>query len=719
MLSVDDIFTASVVRCLGDRSYEKRKSAALEIESHIRKIHNGVSESDDGGESVRREQIKKIIQHLIDKFISSQQSNQRKGGLIGLAATSIGLMKETSNFLDQILPAVLSLLKDQEPRVRYYACEALYNITKVTRTQVLPHFNNVFDGLCTLFEDADPDVRNGAALLDRLVKDVVTDCDAFEVDKFIPILTERIRNRHPNVRQLILGWIICLDSVPDIDMMKHLPSYLEGMFEMLNDDEKDLKQESARALSEFLREIQNSTTVSLGEMVRILVSQCKKEESPQVCRLTALQWLSKFILLGKVKLAPQYPDILVAVLVCIHAQEENIKSQAAKTNQELLDLVKATSEASELDVEQLIVVLINSLQSDSVETKTASLRWVSMLLLNLPLGEEQIKNLFPVLLDLLSDKDDKVVELDLEVLARISVNAKYFDLTLTHLTRVLRNKDGLLEKRGKLIIERLSTLLNGEMIYEALAKKLKAEEDLDFCSYMVQTLNLIMLTSPELFELRNLIKQTLSNTKAQKVFCTLFGTWCYNPVSAVCLCLMAQCYELGASLVFRLADQDITIGFLMQMDKLVQLIESPIFIALRLQLLEPKRHPFLLKILYGFLMLLPQSKAFESLRVRLETIAGYGMLNSSMPTSEYARPQRPLGGTESHIQIPKLLEEFEQVQLACQARRIKIQTDKSFQNQKSPPSTAKANRVLGVLDDSKVDDKSSKQPKAIKKTNNR
>merc|ERR1719233_1731669 len=142
-------------------------------------------------------------------------------------------------------------------------------------------------------------------------------------------------------------------------------------------------------------------------MVRILVSQCKKEESPQVCRLTALQWLSKFILLGKVKLAPQYPDILVAVLVCIHAQEESIKLQAAKTNKELLDLVKATSEASELDVEQLIVVLINSLQSDSVETKTASLRWVSMLLLNLPLGEEQIKNLFPVLLNLLSDKDDK------------------------------------------------------------------------------------------------------------------------------------------------------------------------------------------------------------------------------------------------------------------------------------------------------------------------
>ena len=31
--------------------------------------------------------------------------------------------------------------------MRYYACEALYNIAKVARGSVLPFFNNVFDGL--------------------------------------------------------------------------------------------------------------------------------------------------------------------------------------------------------------------------------------------------------------------------------------------------------------------------------------------------------------------------------------------------------------------------------------------------------------------------------------------------------------------------------------------------------------------------------------------
>ena len=37
--------------------------------------------------------------------------------------------------------------------MRYYACEALYNIAKVARGSVLPFFNNVFDGLSKVGEN--------------------------------------------------------------------------------------------------------------------------------------------------------------------------------------------------------------------------------------------------------------------------------------------------------------------------------------------------------------------------------------------------------------------------------------------------------------------------------------------------------------------------------------------------------------------------------------
>lgn len=60
----------------------------------------------------------------------------------------------------------------------------------------------------------------------------------------------------------------------------------------------------------------------------------------------------------------------------------------------------------------------------------------------------------------------------------------------------------------------------------------------------------------------------------------------------------------------------------MQIDKLVQLLESPVFVHLRLQLLdvESPHHAPLLKSCYGLLMLLPQSDAFRSLNDRLTTV---------------------------------------------------------------------------------------------------
>lgn len=61
-----------MLRGLSDRSYEKRKSAAMELEQIIR---------DDPAHS----KVKSIIAIMNTDFISSTQSNLRKGGLIGLA----------------------------------------------------------------------------------------------------------------------------------------------------------------------------------------------------------------------------------------------------------------------------------------------------------------------------------------------------------------------------------------------------------------------------------------------------------------------------------------------------------------------------------------------------------------------------------------------------------------------------------------------------------
>ena len=97
-------------------------------------------------------------------------------------------------------------------------------------------------------------------------------------------------------------------------------------------------------------------------------------------------------------------------------------------------------------------------------------------------------------------------------------------------------------------------------------------------------------------------------------------------------------------------------------------LESPIFIHLRLQLLEPTdpQHPYLLKSLYGILMLLPQSVAFKILRDRLESV-------SSLTVGMGAHSGERSGGKSSKKaseEYAALLSHFEMVQAAhAEARR--------------------------------------------------
>ncbi|CAI5468728.1 unnamed protein product [Closterium sp. Yama58-4] len=137
---------------------------AAQIETAIETaVKAAVAEGND-------ERINAIISLLANDYATSAQPNQRKGGLIGLAAVTVGLGPDASHYLDRIVPEVLKSFSDSDSRVRYYACEALYNIAKVTRGDFIVFFNDVFNALCKLSADLDPNVQSAAHLLDRLVK---------------------------------------------------------------------------------------------------------------------------------------------------------------------------------------------------------------------------------------------------------------------------------------------------------------------------------------------------------------------------------------------------------------------------------------------------------------------------------------------------------------------------------------------------------------------
>jgi vacuole morphology and inheritance protein 14 len=54
---------------------------------------------------------------------------------------------------------------------------------------------------------------------------------------------------------------------------------------------------------------------------------------------------------------------------------------------------------------------------------------------------------------------------------------------------------------------------------------------------------------------------------------------------------------------------------LLQLSQLVKLIDMPHYATMRMQLLEPDEYSDLIRALKGLLMLLPQGKAFDSLKL--------------------------------------------------------------------------------------------------------
>ena len=676
----------SITRGLSDKLYDRRKAAALELEGLVKQA----AVAGDQG------RVRGLVQVLSQDFASSPLSNARKGGLLGLAAVTVALAPNTQVYLPLIVPPILASFDDADSRVRYYACEALYNVAKVCHAAVTQHFAGVFDALCRLSADTDANVQNAAHLLDRLVKDIVTDSEDFEVDVFIPLLRERLQVANPFVRQLLVGWITVLDSAPDIDMLEFLPEFLDGLLNMLSDANREIRQTADAALGEFLDEIRTATVSDYGRMASILVSRA--DSADEFTRLTVLTWMHEFVALAREQLHPHLAPLLSRVLPAMSAREERIRNIALHTNAALMGL-----KTEGMPIAEVVLALQAQLRAAHEATKLAALEWTSAILdreqravlaildvdraaegapggadepgggrgreggLNgapsdaaataVAVGTPDAASADPAsrplsrdLLECLHDPSESVALAALRVLAAVAdSDERHFGWLVAALLGEFHARPELLTSRGATLVRRLCVLLGAERVFVGLAGRLTAESansdesvsgdgdgarepfPLAFACVMAQALNLILLTADETRALRGMIKSACANgangarsgvggARGRPLLAALYPCWCASPVAAVCLCLLAEAYAHAARLVALIADAECDVEMLVQVDRLVQLVESPVFAFVRMRLLQPAEHPALLKTLYGLLCLLPQSTAFRTLNTRLASV---------------------------------------------------------------------------------------------------
>ncbi|KAF7722117.1 hypothetical protein EC973_003697 [Apophysomyces ossiformis] len=725
-------------------------------------MHRLVRENDNAPE-----RVKKIIDTLVLDFVHSPNSNARNGGLIGLAASAIALgSPAVAAYLDVIVPPILSCFSDQDSRVRYYALESGYNVCKVAKGEILRFFNDVFDALCKLAVDPETSVKNGAELLDRLIKDIVCELSAtyvsqyqpsqsphnnepavyapnaspsnkaFSLPRFIPLLKKRIGTMNSFTRQYLVAWIAVLDSIPELELLSYLSEFLDGLIQFLSDKSEDVRVATGVLLADFLQEIKQAgsqeeqkkvgsedtgqgVVVQHARIIEILIPHLSSPEE-EIQRI-ALQWLWEFIPIAKKIIIQFTPKLIAAILPCLAHSISAIRACATEVNQKLQKLVLEahpsgpepvaslsdpftaalptphvrrtrysdvghtiiTSDSNApFDYQATVATLRLQFLNDHEETRVASLKWLLMLHRKVPnkiLAADD--GTFPVLLKTLSDPSEEVVRHDIQLLAQISSHSspEFFRNFMIDLLSLF-STDRLLETRGSLIIRRLCMNLDPERIYCTIADILEKDKDLEFASVMVQNLNVILITSPELAGLRKRLRN-VDNKDDQRLFITLYKSWCHNAVAAFSLCLLAQVYEHSANMLQVFADLEMTVSMLIQIDKLVQLLESPAFTYLRLQLLEPEKYPYLFKCLYGILLLLPQSSAFSTLRNRLSSVSSLGFLhvipkgmsNLSLDSSRRQAASKAEGSSaskkEETIKFHELLQHFKAVQAEHERHR--------------------------------------------------
>ncbi|KAL7443113.1 hypothetical protein ACHAXM_008659 [Skeletonema potamos] len=240
--SFQQSISAAVLVSLAHKRYERRRLAAMEIEKVVRSY---VMTED-------YPRVRAILLLLSDDYVRSTNEDARKGGAVALAACAIGLKKanegrrDVIECRDLILASVVHACQDHSQRVRYYATESLFNVTKVIPSLAVRHFFILFEILRSLYADVDLDVRSGAELLDKKLKEVIVgaiNSGSFSADACVPVFARFVYMRNKATKQLTLTWLQEFsEKLVGDPILEFLHLFLSGIFAMIADPNTTIRQ---------------------------------------------------------------------------------------------------------------------------------------------------------------------------------------------------------------------------------------------------------------------------------------------------------------------------------------------------------------------------------------------------------------------------------------------------------------------------------------------
>lgn len=283
---------------MGDKSIEKRKQAATEVGEAIEDLMKQNKESD--------------IRRLIEEFTASinvDVPQRRRTGLYGLSSIAVALyQKGKSDYLDLLLNPVMSAFSDKEPKVQLAACDAMFNILKVCKEDIIfdKNFPTTFDRIVSVVSYPNNDVKDWGRKLVEQLEDIVYGAlvknNIFDLDALLDTIYSKLsKSKNQDICLVLIRWIETLSSMTNVDILKCLPRFLERFFEIMSTNPKHEVYDLALSqLNIFLKDYAECQSRSVDLDIQILRKILKfllKKKSLDIdkSRYLAIIWLEEFL----------------------------------------------------------------------------------------------------------------------------------------------------------------------------------------------------------------------------------------------------------------------------------------------------------------------------------------------------------------------------------------------------------------------------------------
>eukprot|EP00977_Amphora_coffeiformis_P008551 scaffold1936_cov154-Amphora_coffeaeformis.AAC.1 len=203
--------------------------------------------------------------------------------------------------------AILLLLSDDYVRSTSEDAQSLFNVVKIMPVLAIQHFFILFEILRSLYADVDVDVRSGAELLDKKLKDVIVhaiNSGTFTVEACVPVFARFVYIRNKATKRLTLTWLQELsEKLVGAPILEFLHLFLSGIFDMIGDPTAAIRLSALAFLQSVLPKIlvlntdtpleENRMAVDFDKILQSLVTTM--EHPDPFVRKVSMYWMSRIV----------------------------------------------------------------------------------------------------------------------------------------------------------------------------------------------------------------------------------------------------------------------------------------------------------------------------------------------------------------------------------------------------------------------------------------